>query len=198
MHVLLRDPVSASSAPVRSALIIAFTFGVASCTFKPGASSSSGAAGHDGAAGGDSDSGVAGTSPSDAHGGSDALITSDGYVPLASTDGAPGDRPSDVTAEGPCVPVQCMQAGGQYCQNFPDRCGGIAMCGDCPKGQICGGGGIPHVCGGDPNCKPIPCSGPGYQFCGTIGDGCGKALNCGNCTAPKTCGGGGTDNVCGP
>jgi hypothetical protein len=85
-----------------------------------------------------------------------------------------------------------MQAGGQYCGSFPDGCGHVAACGDCPMGQTCGGGGIAHVCGGDPNCKPLQCSGPGYQFCGKIGDNCGHGLDCPDCTAPKTC----VQNVC--
>ena len=117
----------------------------------------------------------------------------------ANEDSAPADAVSDTShGETACQPAQCLQAGGQYCGSFPDGCGGIAKCSNCPTDQTCGGGGIAHVCGGDPSCKPIPCTGPTFKFCGRIGDGCGRALDCGVCTLPQTCGGAGMANVCGP
>jgi hypothetical protein len=95
---------------------------------------------------------------------------------------------TDVPVEK-CTPILCQTAGGNYCGTFPDGCGTLAKCGDCPMGQTCG---TDHLCAVD-NCKPTPCSGATYQFCGTIGDGCNHALNCGDCTQPKVCG---ANHVC--
>jgi hypothetical protein len=121
------------------------------------------------------------------------------YDASRSVDRQPLDTGSPPPADaGSCVAIACAQPGGSYCGSLPDGCGGIIVCGDCPQGQICGGAGTAHVCGGDPSCKPISCMGPGYKYCDRIGDGCGHALECGACTAPQTCGGGGMANVCGP
>ena len=110
----------------------------------------------------------------------------------------PPPRSLDAGAAGgdtACSPVQCTQPGGSYCGTFPDGCGGLAVCGDCPTGLICGG---THVCVSSQDCQPISCTGPGYQFCGVIGDGCNHALDCGTCPSAQTCGGGGAAHICGP
>jgi hypothetical protein len=115
-----------------------------------------------------------------------------GMDTVSTTDTAPmTDAPMEM-----CFPIQCQTPGGNYCGTFPDHCGGLAKCGDCPMGQTCGSN---HLCTAT-NCKPtVMCSGPGYQFCGTIGDGCNHALSCPDCMAPKVCGGtadAGTPHVC--
>jgi hypothetical protein len=120
----------------------------------------------------------------------------DTFAQSGGPDGA-SERPSrpDGGADADCQPVQCTSSGGSYCGSFPDGCGGLAVCGDCAGGLICG---TDHVCVSSQDCKPVSCTGPGYQFCGVIGDGCNHALDCGTCPSPQTCGGGGADHVCGP
>ena len=84
-----------------------------------------------------------------------------------------------------CSPDCSGRCGGS------DRCGGT--CPDaCSPPEICGGSGIPNVCG----CTPTTCVVQGKD-CGTIADGCGGTLDCGNCIVPNTCGGGSIANVCG-
>jgi hypothetical protein len=82
-----------------------------------------------------------------------------------------------------CVPTTCA-ATGSNCGTIPDGCGGTLNCGTCSGGSTCGGGGIPHVCGGCvPN--PNPCNG---LVCGSVSDGCGGTVSCGTCNG-KCCGG---------
>ncbi len=116
-----------------------------------------------------------------------------------------GDAPvfvlpdAGVSDAGPCVPhvVSCTSGAFPYCGRIGDGCGAIMDCGDCPAGQVCGGAGVPGVCGGGPDCKPVTCDSAGGRFCGKIGDGCGKMLDCGDCPGTMVCGGAGTDNLCG-
>ncbi|HEY3253375.1 MAG TPA: hypothetical protein VGJ91_05485, partial [Polyangiaceae bacterium] len=91
-------------------------------------------------------------------------------------------------------------------------CGGLIKCGECPKGQFCGGdgpsrcgdgtsGGEGGACSGAdcPICVPKTCDDLGYT-CGPAGDTCGNKLDCGPNTCPIlgwTCGGGGKIGQCG-
>lgn len=86
-------------------------------------------------------------------------------------------------------PPKCDEVGAN-CGDIPDGSGGTVNCGTCPPPDICGGSGIPNVCG----CIPQTCAGR----CGSFDPGCGRPpLDCGQCASPNTCGGGGTPNVCG-
>ena len=98
------------------------------------------------------------------------------------------DLTSCIKADVPmCTPKTCAMQ-GYNCGQQGDGCGGILNCGTCTSPNICGGGGVPGVCGGA--CTPLTCAGLGYS-CGTTANGCGGTLNCGTCTAPQVCGGGG-------
>ncbi|HET7540668.1 MAG TPA: hypothetical protein VFK05_12375 [Polyangiaceae bacterium] len=90
-------------------------------------------------------------------------------------------------------------------------CGGVIQCGDCSKGEFCGGDG-PNRCGTGtigqggacsgpdcPVCVPKTCDDLGFT-CGPAGDTCGGKLDCGPNTCPIlgwTCGGGGKPGECG-
>ncbi|MCS6898437.1 MAG: hypothetical protein RMJ98_01385, partial [Myxococcales bacterium] len=92
----------------------------------------------------------------------------------------------------------CTQA-GKNCGSVPDGCGGVVNCGSCPATQLCGGGGVPNVCGGTvciPKTFDQACTNAGKN-CGPISDGCGGLINCGTCQFPASCGGGGIPNKCG-
>ncbi|MFO0572498.1 MAG: hypothetical protein U1A78_00725 [Polyangia bacterium] len=92
-----------------------------------------------------------------------------------------------------CTPKTCAQL-GYNCGMQGDGCGGVINCGSCTSPQICGGSGVPGVCGS--GCTPKTCAQQGYT-CGPAGDGCGNLIaSCGTCPAGQTCGGGGT-GVCG-
>jgi hypothetical protein len=54
-----------------------------------------------------------------------------------------------------CKPIDCKQAGGQFCGRVGDGCGRALECGACPTGQTCGAGG-PNVCGGGGDAKTPP------------------------------------------
>jgi hypothetical protein len=128
-----------------------------------------------------------------------------------------------------CVPFTVGKAcvvgdGGlaMNCGSVGDGCGGLVTCGPitCPaKGEVCGGAGIPNVCG-SPTMIPLPdggtatvdagptcvpetvakaCTGPGgAALCGKQSDGCGGSVDCTTvCMLPETCGGGGTPSQCG-
>ena len=99
-----------------------------------------------------------------------------------------------------CAPnvISCTAGSFQYCGRIGDGCGAIMDCGDCPAGQVCGGGGTPGLCGGGPDCKAASCESEGGRFCGKIGDGCGRTLDCPDCPAGQVCGGAGTPNLCAP
>lgn len=47
----------------------------------------------------------------------------------------------------PCHPTSCAALGAN-CGTMSDGCGGVLDCGSCAANQTCGGGGVPHVCGG--------------------------------------------------
>jgi hypothetical protein len=53
--------------------------------------------------------------------------------------------PNMCSPEG-CCAITCMQQ-GYNCGLAGDGCGGVLMCGTCPPGQTCGGGGKPNACG---------------------------------------------------
>ncbi|MFO0606105.1 MAG: hypothetical protein U0324_23225 [Polyangiales bacterium] len=93
-----------------------------------------------------------------------------------------------------CAPRTCGSLGAN-CGPVSDGCGGLLMCGTCPAGQTCGGGGVASQCGA-PRCVPRTCAAAGAN-CGPVADGCGGLLSCGTCVAPQTCGGGGRPSVCG-
>lgn len=91
-----------------------------------------------------------------------------------------------------CTPKTCAGQ-GYNCGLQSDSCNNIINCGTCTAPAVCGGSGVPGVCGS--GCTPKTCAQLGYN-CGPAGDGCGNLLDCGTCTAPATCGGGGP-NKCG-
>jgi hypothetical protein len=83
-------------------------------------------------------------------------------------DGGPTD-PGD--GAGPCEPQTCEDQNFE-CGPADDGCGGTILCGTCPEGEMCGGGGVPHQCD---VCEP------GGESCVELGHECGFALdNCGN------------------
>ncbi len=99
---------------------------------------------------------------------------------------------------GACQPKTVCAA--NQCGKIADGCGGVLDCGtaNCVGGQICGGAGVPNVCGA-PACVKTPqataCAG---KNCGSVADGCGGLWSCGaGCVAPQICGGAGVPNVCG-
>jgi hypothetical protein len=121
-----------------------------------------------------------------------------GAVTLPDAGAAP-DASSDRPSTGPCKPATCTPAGGQYCGNIGDGCGGQLKCGEtCPMNQTCGGGGVKNLCGAppDPGCQPIECKQVGGILCGRVGDGCGAAKDCGQCPNGDVCGAT-IANVCG-
>ena len=102
--------------------------------------------------------------------------------------------------------VQCRaetcETLGVNCGAVADGCNGILQCGTCElRGEICGGGGDPNICGstsadGGPLCSPLTCENQNAA-CGVVGDGCGGTIDCGGCNADESCGGGGVPNQCG-
>jgi hypothetical protein len=124
----------------------------------------------------------------------------DGARDGAGEIGAPVDAASEPEAAPqqeagptPCTPKNCMKAAAE-CGSLPDGCGGKLVCGDCPSGKQCGGGGA-NQCGTNP-CTAKTCMQVGAS-CGYASDQCGEAIDCGGCPSPATCGGAGTPNQCG-
>ncbi|OJT25705.1 tryptophan synthase alpha chain [Archangium sp. Cb G35] len=105
------------------------------------------------------------------------------------TDSFPG-----TLARNGCQARTCEELGLE-CGTAIDGCGGVLRCGTCPEGEVCGGGGVPNVCGPAP-CTPATCA-SARKNCGLMPDGCGGMLACGTCAGGETCGGGGVPNVCG-
>lgn len=96
-----------------------------------------------------------------------------------------------------CTPKSCADLGVD-CGIAGDGCGGVtASCGVCTiAGQVCGGGGVPNVCGGSTGvCTPKTCAELGAD-CGYAGDGCGAVVDCGACGPGEICGLS-QPNVCG-
>jgi hypothetical protein len=97
---------------------------------------------------------------------------------------------------GTCTPRTTCKPG--ECGPVADGCGHLLQCNGCSGSDVCGGGGVPSMCG-TPSCTKTTCAAQGAE-CGFIGDGCGGSLNCGGagaCTvAGEFCGGGGP-NKCG-
>src|SRR5215471_7036950 len=83
-----------------------------------------------------------------------SLVAEDAAPPMpdgfAGVDHGSGMRDAGSADVGPCTPIGCNPAGGQYCGQIGDGCGGNQNCGDCPTGQICGAF-MSNVCG-DPGC----------------------------------------------
>src|SRR5215831_12607728 len=66
------------------------------------------------------------------------------------------------------------------CGQFTDRCHNLVMCGDCPRGQTCGGGGA-NICGTGsctPDCTGKPCG---------ASDGCSDVCTTGACGSGQHC-----------
>ena len=135
-----------------------------------------------------------------------------------------GGTPNQCGGASGCVPATtCPTSTGgvpMNCGVEGNGCGGTVSCGTapCPPGEVCGGAGIPNVCGsatviplpdggskvidaGPPVCIPIPqataCNPGGTPLCGPVSNGCGGTWSCATCTGADTCGGGGTPSVCG-
>ena len=106
----------------------------------------------------------------------------------------PSEPPSGTLSGAGCQPMTCAER-GLDCGVTIDGCGGVLRCGSCGPGEVCGGGGVPNVCGERP-CTPATCESLA-STCGSVPDGCGGSLACGTCQAPETCGGGGVPHVCG-
>jgi hypothetical protein len=104
------------------------------------------------------------------------------------------DPLQEVRARSGCQPLTC-EAQGLDCGTALDGCGGVLRCGTCDGGEVCGGGGVPNVCG-PAQCTRATCASLGRN-CGHVADGCGGTLECGTCRSPETCGGGGVPGVCG-
>ena len=83
------------------------------------------------------------------------------------------------TGGAECVPGTCADVGAA-CGLVPDGCGAVVECGDCPDGELCGGGGA-NVCG-PTSCTPVTCAGQ----CGPVSDGCGAVLDCDPCPDDAT------------
>jgi len=129
--------------------------------------------------------------------------TAGGFVPI-------GDAGDAGTGNNGCQST-CDELDANCGYVTDTRCGGVIQCGDCPKGEFCGGDG-PSRCGvgmsGEggacsgadcPVCTPTTCDKLGYT-CGQFGDNCGGLLDCGPNTCPIpgwTCGGGGKLGECG-
>lgn len=81
---------------------------------------------------------------------------------------------------GTCVPT-CT---GKVC-GADDGCGGMCQSGTCTGAEVCGGGGMPGVCGCETNAQAC-----GSQTCGTAVNNCGITVPCTGCTgccAGNTC-----------
>src|SRR5437762_1102009 len=87
------------------------------------------------------------------------------------------DCPSGPTPVAGCVPLMCGTGAQARCGKVGDGCGGVLDCGDCTGGATCGGGGIAHVCGGDPTCAKTTCATGAGNYCGDVGDGCGGVVS---------------------
>jgi hypothetical protein len=101
-----------------------------------------------------------------------------------SLDGSNGDSNNG-------CPSTCAELNANCGPATDTKCGGVVQCGNCPSGQICGGGGTPNVCANASNpdaCAPLTCAQQNIT-CGPAGDGCNGMLQCGTCTLPQTCGG---------
>ena len=97
-----------------------------------------------------------------------------------------------------CVPKTCL-ALGKSCGAVTDTvCGGVIECGTCKGSDVCGGAGVPNVCGtGQAACTPKTCKGLSFD-CGAASDGCGGTLECGEtCPSGQICGANDVPNVCG-
>ncbi len=95
-----------------------------------------------------------------------------------------------------CTARTCADEGAS-CGQVANGCGGLTpVCGICPPGATCGGGGVANQCGG-PTCVKTNCTTLGLS-CGKASDGCSGTLDCGTCTVPgEVCGGGGVPGKCG-
>ncbi|HYO93795.1 MAG TPA: carboxypeptidase-like regulatory domain-containing protein [Polyangiaceae bacterium] len=103
-----------------------------------------------------------------------------GIVP---TSGGGAGVPVDPGGGTTCERASCQPAGGQYCGEIGDNCGGTLVCPSCPPSWSCD----QNVCVGGPSCSATTCEVGSSKFCGSIGDGCGKRLDCGTCAAGQTC-----------
>lgn len=140
-----------------------------------------GTAGDGGSGGSGGGSGASGTS-GDGGGNAGFAGVVDGGLADAAEEATQETGPETGPESAPdvCVPGTC-QSLGMDCGSVSDGCGGtIPSCGTCPANESCGGGGVPHVCGG---CVPDTCLAHGYN-CGSIPDGCGNTVVCGPAFTP--------------
>jgi hypothetical protein len=109
-------------------------------------------------------------------------------APLTCGGGGVAGQCGSGDAGAHCIPQTC---GSQNIECGPagDGCGGLLQCGTCPPSSVCGGGGLPGVCGPPGNCAPTTCAALDIE-CGPSGDGCGNVVDCGQCQA-GACGAGG-------
>jgi hypothetical protein len=91
-----------------------------------------------------------------------------------------------------CNPQACPRSA--ECGVVSDGCDGVVECGECELPDVCGGGGVPNVCG-RPECPALTCSDLDAE-CGWIGDGCGGSEDCGECGPGQICGQTGSPNRC--
>ncbi|WP_437910899.1 hypothetical protein WME95_24940 [Sorangium sp. So ce327] len=84
-----------------------------------------------------------------------------------------------------CIPTSCTIA-SKNCGSFSDLCGGTLDCGTCSPPAICGGGGIPNVCGQPPSCSDnvkngnetdVDCGGGTCPAC-PVGGQCAVGADC--------------------
>jgi hypothetical protein len=84
----------------------------------------------------------------------------------------------------PCVPRSCAAAGAT-CGFVGDGCGNLLMCGVCNAPDICGGAGIPFVCGDGSGADGGGCVAPTVSCTTASGKICtdlqSDANNCGTC-----------------
>src|SRR4051812_38436346 len=100
-----------------------------------------------------------------------------------------------------CVALKCTQTGGTYCGRIGDGCGQLLDCGNCQSPMSCGGGGLPSVCGANPDSGSCPttttCTPANGRYCGVVGNGCGGQIDCGSCPGGQSCGAAGIPQLCG-